>query len=170
MSELIYKKVNEIFRHTDGNYYQCVRGLGCHNCAFWGMSACGQYACGEPNRPDRAPVKFVAVSNGSMGPKKEMVEDTVTEQSSRHIELGVVRDEGNWVLFKIVEQTHRGNEFCQQTAPDTFKASNGIELASVSSPAWGGANRLYCCGFLSLTKIASRLFAPPPSSPRSVKP
>ena len=67
----------------------------------------------------------------------------------RHLELGVVRDEGNWVIFKIGEQTHRGNEFCQQTAPDTFKASNGIELASVSSPAWGGANRLYCCGFLS---------------------
>lgn len=71
------------------------------------------------------------------------------ETPRRHIELGVVRDEGNWVMFKIVEQTHRGNEFCQQTAPDTFKASNGIELASVSSPAWGGANRLYCCGFLS---------------------
>lgn len=73
----------------------------------------------------------------------------VKETPRRHIELGVVRDEGNWVIFKIVEQTHRGNEFCQQTAPDTFKASNGIELASVSSPAWGGANRLYCCGFLS---------------------
>ena len=71
------------------------------------------------------------------------------KETPRHIELGVVRNEGNWVIFKIVEQTHRGNEFCQQTAPDTFKASNGIELASVSSPAWGGANRLYCCGFLS---------------------
>lgn len=73
----------------------------------------------------------------------------VKDVPRRHIELGVVRNEGNWVIFKIVEQTHRGNEFCQQTAPDTFKASNGIELASVSSPAWGGANRLCCCGFLS---------------------
>lgn len=71
------------------------------------------------------------------------------KEPPRHIELGVLRNEGNWVIFKIVEQTHRGNEFCQQTAPDTFKSSNGIELVSVSSPAWGGANRLYCCGFLS---------------------
>ena len=81
--------------------------------------------------------------------KKYRAESEVKETPRRHIELGVVRHEGNWVIFKIVEQTHRGNEFCQQTAPDTFKASNGIELASVSSPAWGGANRLYCCGFLS---------------------
>lgn len=81
--------------------------------------------------------------------RKCRAESEAKETPRRHIELGVVRDEGNWVMFKIVEQTHRGNEFCQQTAPDTFKASNGIELASVSSPAWGGANRLYCCGFLS---------------------
>lgn len=81
--------------------------------------------------------------------RKYRAESEAKETPRRHIELGVVRDEGNWVMFKIVEQTHRGNEFCQQTAPDTFKASNGIELASVSSPAWGGANRLYCCGFLS---------------------
>lgn len=71
------------------------------------------------------------------------------KEPPRHIELGVLRNEGNWVIFKIVEQTHRGNEFCQQTAPDTFKSSNGIELVSVSSPAWEGANRLYCCGFCS---------------------
>ena len=81
--------------------------------------------------------------------RKYRAESEAKETPRRHIELGVVRDEGNWVMFKIVEQTHRGNEFCQQTAPDTFKASNGIELVSVSSPAWEGANRLYCCGFLS---------------------
>lgn len=73
----------------------------------------------------------------------------VKDVPRRHIELGVVKVEGDKVTFKIVEQTHRGKEFNQQTAPDTFKASNGIELASVSSPAWGGANRLCCCGFLS---------------------
>lgn len=71
------------------------------------------------------------------------------KEPPRHIELGVLRNEGNWVIFEIVEQTHRGNEFCQQTAPDTFKASNGIELASISSPAWEGTNRLYCCGICS---------------------
>ena len=81
--------------------------------------------------------------------RKYRAESEAKETPRRHIELGVVRDEGNWVMFKIVEQTHRGNEFCQQTAPDTFKASNGIELVSVSSPAWEGANRLYCCGFCS---------------------
>lgn len=71
------------------------------------------------------------------------------KETPRHIELGVLRNEGNWVIFEIVEQTHRGNEFCQQTVSDTFKSSNGIELASISSPAWGGTNRLYCCGTCS---------------------
>lgn len=71
------------------------------------------------------------------------------KEPPRHIELGVVRNEGNWVIFEIVEQTHRGNEFCQQTVSDTFKASNGFELASISSPAWGGNDKLYCRGICS---------------------
>lgn len=101
----------------------------CRDCAFDGAPLC-------PIKPEDCSAA-------------RLIFKEVKDVPRRHIELGVVRNEGNWVIFKIVEQTHRGNEFCQQTAPDTFKASNGIELASVSSPAWGGANRLYCCGFLS---------------------
>lgn len=101
----------------------------CRDCAFDGAPLC-------PIKPEDCSAA-------------RLIFKEVKDVPRRHIELGVVRNEGNWVIFKIVEQTHRGNEFCQQTAPDTFKASNGIELASVSSPAWRGANRLYCCGFLS---------------------
>lgn len=71
------------------------------------------------------------------------------KETPRHIELGVLRNKGNWVIFEIVEQTHRGNEFCQQTVSDTFKSSNGFELASISSPAWGGSDKLYCRGICS---------------------
>lgn len=112
MSELIYTKVNEVFRNIDGHYYKCVEGIGCRNCAFRGTGSCGQYVCAEATRPDRVPVKFVAVSDEPIEPKKEkeMEKDTATEEPSRHIELGVVKVEGDNVTFKIIEQTHKRKE------------------------------------------------------------
>lgn len=146
MSELIYKKVNEVFRNTDDHYYKCVEGLGCHNCAFWGTGYCGKYACGEPSRPDRIPVKFVAVSDESIESMKE--KDAV--EPSRHIELSVLRVEGDKVTFKIIEQTHRGEKFSQQTFTDTFKASNGIKLGIRNFPEWSSdSSQLFCRGYSS---------------------
>ena len=146
MSELIYKKVNEVFRNTDDHYYKCVEGLGCHNCAFWGTGYCGKYACGEPSRPDRIPVKFVAVSDESIESMKE--KDAV--EPSRHIELSVLRVEGDKVTFKIIEQTHKRKEFCQQLDRNIFKASNEIKLGSKDIPEWiGDSSQLFCRGYSS---------------------
>ena len=146
MSELIYKKVNEVFRHTDGHYYQCMEGVGCHNCAFGGTSYCGLYACGDTDRRDRVPVEFVAVSDESIESMKE--KDAV--EPSRHIELSVLRVEGDKVTFKIIEQTHKRKEFCQQLDRNIFKASNEIKLGSKDIPEWiGDSSLLFCRGFFS---------------------
>lgn len=149
---MIYTKVNEVFRNIDGHYYKCVEGIGCRNCAFRGTGSCGQYVCAEATRPDRVPVKFVAVSDEPIEPKKEkeMEKDTATEEPSRHIELGVVKVEGDNVTFKIIEQTHKRKEFCQQLDRNIFKASNEIKLGSKDIPEWiGDSSLLFCRGFFS---------------------
>ena len=69
------------------------------------------------------------------------------EPPKRHIELGVVKVEGDNVTFRIVEQTHRRGEFSQQANTDEFKACNGIGLMSYSVPQWlSSASALYCRG------------------------
>lgn len=69
------------------------------------------------------------------------------EPPKRHIELGVVKVEGDEVTFRIVEQTHRRGEFSQQANTDEFKACNGIGLLSRSVPQWwSSASELYCRG------------------------
>lgn len=156
---MIYKKVNEVFRNIDGHYYKCVEGIGCRNCAFRGTGSCGQYVCAEATRPDRVPVKFVAVSDEPIEPKKEkeMEKDTATEEPSRHIELGVVKVEGDNVTFKIIEQTHKRKEFCQQidrniftASSNIFKASNEIKLGSEDIPEWiSDRSLLFCRGSFS---------------------
>lgn len=72
------------------------------------------------------------------------------KETPRHLELAVIRAEDNWVIFKIVEQTHRGKNFSQQTAADTFKASNGIKLGIRNFPEWSSdSSQLFCRGFSS---------------------
>ena len=69
------------------------------------------------------------------------------KETPRHIELGVVKVEGDNVTFRIVEQTHRCGEFIQQGSPSTFKASNGIGLRSRAFPEWkDDGHLLYCRG------------------------
>ncbi len=71
------------------------------------------------------------------------------KEMTRHIELGVVKVEGNKVTFKIIEQTHRNEDFCQQTELDIFKASNEIVLKSRNAPEWRGNNStLFCRGYI----------------------
>lgn len=70
----------------------------------------------------------------------------VKETPRRHIELGVVKVEGDNVTFKIIEQTHREKEFSQQSDHQYFKASNGTELASRAFPEWKGNYPLSCRG------------------------
>lgn len=51
------------------------------------------------------------------------------------------------MTFKIVEQTHRCDEFSQQANTKEFKACNGISLMSYFVPQWMSfAPALYCRG------------------------
>lgn len=69
------------------------------------------------------------------------------EPPKRHIELAVVKVEGDKVTFKIADQTHRNDEFSQQVNSDEFKSSNGFCLLSHSVPEWFPlASALYCRG------------------------
>lgn len=61
----------------------------------------------------------------------------VKETPRHRIELGVVKVEGDNVTFRIVEQTHRLNEFSQQGS--VFRAFNGFSIGSSAYPAWGAA-------------------------------
>lgn len=59
------------------------------------------------------------------------------KETPRHLELGVVKVEGDNVTFRIVEQTHRLNKFSQQGK--VFRAFNGFSIGSSAYPAWGAA-------------------------------
>lgn len=70
------------------------------------------------------------------------------EPPKRHIEIAVVKVEGDKVTFKIADQTHRNGKFSQQANTDEFKACNGITLASFAFPYWdGGKSTLFCRGY-----------------------
>lgn len=79
------------------------------------------------------------------------------KEPPRHIELGVVKVEGDKVTFKIIEQTHKRKEFCQQidrniftASSNIFRASNKIKLGSKNIPEWiGNSSLLFCRGFFS---------------------
>lgn len=65
---------------------------------------------------------------------------------SRHIELAVLTIKNDRAVFKIVEQTHRESEFCQQFNSNTFEASNGVILKSSMFPNMIGNLKLFCRG------------------------
>lgn len=70
------------------------------------------------------------------------------KETPRHIELGVVKVEGDKVTFKIIEQTHKGKEFCQQIHSNTFQASNGVVLKSIGFSRMAGNLKLFCRGVI----------------------
>lgn len=68
------------------------------------------------------------------------------ENQKRHIELAVVKVEGDQVTFRIAEQTHFGKDFCQKGK--VFKAKNGIPITSLSKTIIAGIspkNKEYKC-------------------------
>lgn len=75
--------------------------------------------------------------------------EEVKDVPRRHIELGVVKVEGDKVTFKIIAQTHRNEDFCQQTELDIFEASNKIVLKSRNTPEWrDDESTLFCRGYI----------------------
>lgn len=70
------------------------------------------------------------------------------ESPKRHIELAVVKVEGDKVTFKIADQTHRNDEFSQQGYSSVFKSANGFQLKSCADPEWNSkTSTLHCRGF-----------------------
>lgn len=67
-------------------------------------------------------------------------------EKKRHIELAVVKVDGDQVTFRIAEQTNREYEFCEDG--DTFKSRCGVRLISQSSPDLSrGCTILYVKGY-----------------------
>lgn len=125
---------------VEGKRYKAVPVVAvetCKDCAFLNAPLC--------------PVKTSNCNSGKFILKE------VKETPSRHIELGVVKVEGDKVTFKIIEQTHKRKEFCQQldrniftASSNIFKASNEIKLGSKDIPEWiGNSSLLFCRGFFS---------------------
>lgn len=202
MSEKEYK-VGEVFKHTDGKFYQCVEDAYCGDCAFLGDAECLALPCVSSDRKDGCNVKYIPVTrpvegmlyraeNGRMyrlaegshwdhwcacddDPERSCAEldmavfggcgprwcwapttdyapasdesSKPVESPKRHIELGVVKVEGDNVTFRIIEQTHWCDTFSRQANTDEFKAANGLQLRSAVNPQWfSPASALYCRG------------------------
>lgn len=135
-----------LFRAEDGKMYQLKYGepssFGCAcNAGMYGCGCLNEEVFGDDYLPEWywAPVEEDAPA--PVEPPKP------PEPPKRHIELGVVKVEGDNVTFRIVEQTHRCDEFSQQDYPREFKACNGIRLMSFIRPQWlSFASALYCRG------------------------
>ena len=68
------------------------------------------------------------------------------EEKKRHLELAVVKVEGEQVTFRIAEQTHREHDFTNNGRK--FKSSCGVMLNSLSSPEYNcGCTTLYVRGY-----------------------
>ena len=68
------------------------------------------------------------------------------EEKKRHLELAVVKVEGDQVTFRIAEQTHREQDLTSNGRK--FKSSCGVILNSLSSPEYNcGCTTLYVRGY-----------------------
>lgn len=92
-------------------------------------------------------------------PVEEKREEKEMEEEKRHIELAVVKVDGDKVTFKISEQTHRCDDFT--TKGPVFKSRSGYLLNSKSCPDEdAGIDRLFVRGWLRLkddTKVTANL-------------
>lgn len=131
-----------LYRAENGRMYRLAKG------GHWDH----QCAC-ETDPPLSCAALDKAVFGGclSLGWYWSPVEEdapTPVESPKRHIELAVVKVEGDTVKFRIVEQTHRCDGFSRQDYPRDFKAANGFNLRSAGVPEWAGKiSTLLCRGF-----------------------
>lgn len=56
-------------------------------------------------------------------------------ENKRHIELAVVKVDGDQVTFRIAEQTHRGKEFCENGT--VFKSGRGVLVVGAETGSEG---------------------------------
>ena len=147
-------RVGEIFRHN-GKTYQCVTDFDVVTEPVEGMqfratngvlyelktlgSTCRKCGC-DTNLPnnlkcceiDRQAFGNTKINSLHWYPVEEKREEKM-EEKKRHIELAVVKVEGDEVTFQITEQTHRCDTFTPGGIP--FKSSRGVALRSVRNPA-----------------------------------
>lgn len=135
-----------LYRAKNGRMYRLAEG------SHW------DHWCACDDDPERSCAELDMAVFGGRGPRWYWAPTTdyapASDESSkpvespkRHIELAVVKVEGDKVTFKIADQTHRNDEFSQQVNSDEFKSSNGIGLMSYSVPQWlSFASALHCRG------------------------
>ena len=143
-----------LFRAENGRMYRLMKGdhwlnsctcdddssLSCAvlDCAVFGGSLSCEWYWAPVEEDAPAPVE----------PPKPVESPKPVEPPKRHIEIAVVKVEGDNVTFRIVEQTHRCNGFSRQNNPHKFTAANGFQLRSAAHPEWGSdTSALYCRGF-----------------------
>lgn len=135
-----------LYRAKNGRMYRLAEG------SHW------DHWCACDDDPERSCAELDMAVFGGRGPRWYWAPTTdyapasdespkPVEPPKRHIELAVVKVEGDKVTFKIADQTHRNDEFSQQVNSDEFKSSNGLCLLSHSVPEWFPlASALYCRG------------------------
>lgn len=135
-----------LYRAKNGRMYRLAEG------SHW------DHWCACDDDPERSCAELDMAVFGDRGPRWYWAPTTdyapasdespkPVEPPKRHIELAVVKVEGDKVTFKIADQTHRNDEFSQQVNSDEFKSSNGLCLLSHSVPEWFPlASALYCRG------------------------
>lgn len=136
-----------LYRAENGRMYRLAEG------SHW------DHWCACDDDPERSCAELDMAVFGGRGPRWYWAPTTdyapASDESSkpvespkRHIELAVVKVEGDKVTFKIADQTHRNDEFSQQVNSDEFTAANGFQLRSAAHPEWGSdTSALYCRGF-----------------------
>lgn len=136
-----------LYRAKNGRMYRLAEG------SHWDH----WYACDDD--PERSCAELDMAVFGGRGPRWYWAPTTdyapASDESSkpveppkRHIELAVVKVEGDKVTFRIVEQTHRCDGFSRQDNSSVFKSANGFQLKSCADPEWAGkTSTLLCRGF-----------------------
>lgn len=121
-------KEGMLFRASDGVLYE-LKALGSTD------RKCGCHL----EAPDDLPCYAIdcqafgtRVNRFHWYPVEEKREEKM-EEKKRHIELAVIKVEGDEVTFQVVEQTHRGDDFTPDGIP--FESSRGLTLKSVGVPA-----------------------------------
>lgn len=133
-----------LYRAKNGRMYRLAKGIHYdHQCACDTAPSLGCSAL------DRAVFK-TPLLDWYWAPVEEEapVESPKSPEPPKlHIELAVVKVEGDTVKFRIAEQTYRCDEFSRQDCPSEFKAANGLQLRSAVNPQWfSPASALYCRG------------------------
>ena len=143
-----------LYRAENGRMYRLAKGEhGEHFCV------CNTGPWLNCSELDRAVFGYVLLNDWYWAPVEEDAPAPVeppkpvespkpVEPPKRHIEIAVVKVEGDNVTFRIVEQTRRCNGFSRQNNPHKFTAANGFQLRSAAHPEWGSdTSALYCRGF-----------------------